>query len=71
MRWRKAETETGEFAAVKEDIHYLLGEGKNWEKKRPGGWRGGWTNWQVGEERKGKQSYSWSEIIVGIPTLKS
>lgn len=28
MRQRKAEAETGEFAAVREAIHYLLGEGE-------------------------------------------
>lgn len=33
MRWRKAEAETGEFAAVREAIHYLSGEGENRRRK--------------------------------------
>lgn len=33
MRWRKAEAETGEFAAVREAIHYLSGEGETGEEK--------------------------------------
>lgn len=33
MQWRKAEAETGEFAAVREAIHYLSGEGENRQRK--------------------------------------
>lgn len=34
MRRRKAETETGEFAAVREAIHYFLVDGENRRRKR-------------------------------------
>lgn len=33
MRWRKAEAETGEFAAVREAIHYLSEEGRTGKEK--------------------------------------
>lgn len=49
MQQRKAEAETGEFAAVREAIHYFSEEVENSRKKRPGWWTDGWAQWEMRE----------------------
>lgn len=49
MRRRKAKAETGEFAAVREAVHYLSGEGGNRRSK-------GQVNGQIDEEQRVKRT---------------
>lgn len=61
MRRRKAEAETGDFAAVRDAIHYLSAEGRNGGEEKAGYWRGtdSWTSGRVDEESEGNTAVLW------------
>lgn len=63
MQWRKAEAETGEFAAVREAIHYLSGEGENRQRK---GQVDGQTGGQVEKDETRGEKLSAFLIFPGL-----
>lgn len=68
MRWRKAEAETGEFAAVREAIHYLSGEGENRQRK---GQVDGQTGGQVEKDEMRGEKLSAFLIFAGLDLNKT
>lgn len=68
MQWRKAEAETGEFAAVREAIHYLSGEGENRQRK---GQVDGQTGGQVEKDETRGEKLSAFLIFPGLDLNKT